>query len=175
MDSLGAEWERRIQRNLSELEVFVLRCLLPETLDLLKSSHAQPSVTHVACGVFDLPEYPNHLYPFTLSYRPNREAPPQSSLRNIVQELEGRRWLHAYWALFDVVWAVKAATLKRNADGTQTTQSEESSATADETLSIVFGFQFPSSSTRRNIAVKSLSDSLLTSYGEITDVDGQLV
>jgi hypothetical protein len=179
LEGLAYAWENRIQQALPEAEDFILRSVLPQTLEMLRQPEASAAVKSVACGNFDLPDYPT-LYPFHIHYAPDRNEPSHFALRSTIQELDSKDWIPAYWTLCDVVWSVKAATIKSNMEITGSQSLPSSEEAMNEVLATLFErTDLPVHLSKRTPAMKSLSDAMLTSYGAATistlEIEQQLV
>jgi hypothetical protein len=168
VEGLAHAWENRIQQALPEAEDFILRTVLPQTLEQLRHPQVSATIKSVACGNFDFPEY-TALHPFHIQYAPNREEPSHFALRSTIQELDSRNWVPAYWTLCDVVWSVKAASIKSSMESQGAPGLPSSEEAMNEVISTLFErTDLPVHLSKRSPAMKSLSDAMLTSYGAAT-------
>jgi hypothetical protein len=167
LENLVQTWENRSYQKLPQTEDFILSFVLPQTLEFIKHPISSAIVKRFACGSFDLAEYPS-LHPFKISYALNRSEPMSSALQNIIRELDGKNWITAYWTLCDVTWAVKAATIKLHVDQPRQQLGSGSDLVMNKVLSLVFEKAGIAQLGRRPLAIKSLSDAMLSSYGAAT-------
>jgi hypothetical protein len=164
LENLVQTWENRNYQKLSEAEDFILSFVLPQTLEFIRHPISSAIVKRFACGSFELAEYPA-LHPFKIVYALNRSEPMSSALQNIIQELDGKNWITAYWTLCDVTWAVKAAIIKLQMDQPRQQLTSSPDLVMNKVLSLVFEKAEIPQLGRRPSAVKSLSDAMLSSYG----------
>ncbi|KAF2402279.1 hypothetical protein EJ06DRAFT_331588 [Trichodelitschia bisporula] len=160
---LVEKWDYQVsQCSLTDGERFVLQTILPETLRSINSAQHGGPLRNLACGLFKLPELSTGLYPFTITYARNHNDKPENALRAISAELDRSYWLQAYWTLYDVTWAVRAAVVKGLVDGAE--PSLESQATMTRVLSAIFD-EIQGGSTRRLAATSTLLDPVSSAYG----------
>ncbi|KIV98523.1 uncharacterized protein PV09_09675 [Verruconis gallopava] len=135
---LAAAWEGLLQRSLNELEEFVLKLLLPKTIDCLLDYSADEGIEKITSGEFQLPETPNHFYPFTIKSRSSDNESATSILQSLAQELDKPGWLRAFWSLHDVVWAVIASAVTKDRTNLGFRQTGRGSNPAAEALAVIF-------------------------------------